>query len=236
MQQKNKGKEFILVKKTNEAENTTSLFLKSADNASYPFIAGQYVNITIPFIKGHSKSYTISSPPNKTFIVITVKRKGNFSSALVDLKIGQKLILEGPLGYFYPGNGGNDLVFIAGGIGITPFFSIISDRIGSKQKNKIYLFYSNKTLKSTSFFDKLNNFAKDGDVYKAMYFLTQEKNKNSLINEFGRINSQTLKKYLNNFAKKHFYICGSIEFVNDIWKMLKVCGVAEKNIFTEAFF
>jgi ferredoxin-NADP reductase len=236
MQQKNKGKKFILVKKINEAENITSLFLKSTDNVSYPFIAGQYVNITIPFIKGHAKSYTISNSPKKSLLAITIKRKGFFSSTLVDLKIGQKLILEGPFGYFYPENGGNDLVFIAGGIGITPFFSIISDRVGLKQKNKIYLFYSNKALGGTAFFDNLNRLTKDDHIHKVIYFLTQKKTKSPLINESKRIDKLALKKYLNNFTRKNFYICGSIKFVDDIWKMLKACRVAEKNIFTEAFF
>ena len=67
------NREFVLVNKKAEAENITSLFFRPVDGLGYQFMAGQYVNIKLPTISGHSKSYTISSTPNDKLISLTVK-------------------------------------------------------------------------------------------------------------------------------------------------------------------
>lgn len=234
MEQNNR--EFILVDKKNEAENITSLFFKPADSLDYPFISGQYVNIKPLSISGHGKSYTISSSPYEKLISLTIKRMGNVSSALLGLSANDKLLFDGPYGYFYPEEKCDDVVMIAGGIGVTPFYSIIKSRIKSKNKGKVLLFYSNKSLKETTFFEEFNDLAKNNPQFKVVYNLTQEKVKHPLVQEYSRINEKLLKKYLVSFKNKCFCVCGSIQFVNDLWKMLKDAGVKEENILTESFF
>ena len=232
----NNDREFVLISKNNEAENITALSFRPADNLDYKFIPGQYVNIKPQTVSGHGKSYTISSLPSEKNIVITIKRKGEVSSAILDLHIGDKLFFDGPYGYFYPEGNSGDLVMLAGGIGITPFYSIIKDRLKSKSKNSIVLFYSNKTLKETPFLAELKNLEKDNLSLKVVNVLTQEDTKNPLIQEYSRINEKMLKKYINTFEDKRYYICGSIQFVNAMWKLLKVTGVSEDLIFTESFY
>ncbi|MHB9019689.1 MAG: ferredoxin--NADP reductase [Minisyncoccota bacterium] len=233
---KNNNREFILVSKKDEAENIVSLFFKSVDGLDFNFIAGQYVSVRVLSIAGHSKCYTISSSPNKKLICLTVKKQGVFSSALIDLKIGDKAFFEGPYGRFYPEENCEDMVFIAGGIGVTPFFSIIKDRFNSNKKPKISLLYSNKNISGIAFFDELNELAKNKVINNLVYFLTQEKNKQPLIKEYARINKELIKKHLGYLEKRNYYICGSIQFVNTIWKDLKESGVPEENIFTESFY
>ncbi len=244
------NREFILVSKKDEAENIVSLFFKPADGTDFNFIAGQYVSVKVPSIVGRSKCYTISSAPSEKLICLTVKRQGVFSSALIDTAINDKLIFGGPYGNFYPDENCEDVVFIAGGIGVTPFFSVIKDRLGFKIKPKMTLLYSNKTISGMAFFDELNNLAEDKSV-NTIYFLTQEQVKNSKIQEHSRINKEFLKKHLGYFEKiptesrgssipkgigRNYYLCGSIQFVNSIWKDLKEIGVPEENIFTESFY
>ncbi len=231
----NKKTEFILIDKKIEADEVVSLFFKSVDNLEYNFIAGQYVNIKSP-LGGHSKSYTISNSPDEEFVRITIKRKGKVSSELSDLNIGDKIFLEGPYGYFYPENFNKDIVMIAGGIGITPFKSIIKSLINKNQKVNVTLFYSNQNIKDITFFEKLNEITKNNSHIKVINLLTQEKTKNDSIKEYSRIDKNILKKDLGNFENKNYFICGSIEFVNSIWKLLKDEGVDELNIFTESFF
>jgi ferredoxin-NADP reductase len=232
----NNNREFVLISKKNEAENITALSFRPVDNLDYKFIPGQYVNIKPQTISGHGKSYTISSLPTEKNIVITIKRKGEVSSAILDTSIGDKLFFDGPYGYFYPEGNSGDLVMLAGGIGITPFYSIIKDRLKSKSKNNIILFYSNKTLKETPFLAELKNLEKDNLSLKVVNVLTQEDIKNPLIQEYSRINEKMLKKYINIFEDKRYYICGSIQFVNAMWKLLKAIGVSEDLIFTESFY
>lgn len=239
---KNNNREFVLVEKKVEALDVTSLFLKPVDGLEYNFIAGQYVNIKPPTSSGYGKSYTISSSPDEGLICITIKRKGETSSALIDMEVGEKISLEGPFGYFFPKDYDKEIVMIAGGIGVTPFYSVIKDIVSKDTKTKITLFYSNKNIKGITFFDELNEITKNNLNINIVYSLTQDlpaqagKIKNNLIKEYSRIDKNILKKHLNNFKNKDYFICGSIEFVNTMWKLVKDKGVLELNIFTESFF
>lgn len=231
----NRNREFILIEKKVEAENVVSLFLKPSDDLDYNFLAGQYVNIK-PLSSGYGKSYTISSSPDEKLICITIKRKGETSSALIDMKVGEKLFLEGPFGYFYPEKNVEELVLIAGGIGITPFYSVIKNIISLGKKTKVTLFYSNQNIKDITFFDELNNISKNNPQINIVHCLTQEKTKHYFIKEYARIDKNILKKHLVSFENKNYFICGSIDFVNNMWKLVKDEGVHELNIFTESFF
>lgn len=230
------NREFILVEKKDEAENVVSLFFKTTDNQPYNFVPGQYVNITPLSSSGHGKSYTISSIPSEGFVCITIKRRGKISNSIIDLPVNSKLLFDGPYGFFYPEDEVNNIVMIAGGIGITPFYSFITDTVKKRKNTKITLFYSNQYLKDISFFEKLNDISKHNTNISIIYSLTQEKIKNHSITEFTRFDEKVLKKHLVTFTGKSYYICGSIHFVNDLWKLLKSKGVTESDIFTESFF
>jgi len=236
MSPSNKKRNFKLVEKKSEAENITSLFFTLTDGADFQFFAGQYVNVELPWISGHAKSYTISSVPSESALRITIARKGNFSSALTDMPVGSKLVFDGPHGYFFPEQTADDLVFIAGGIGVTPFVGIINDRLNSGFQNKITLLYSTKGIAQTAFFGELNRLAEEKKIDKLVYFFTEDKSKHKFVEEYERISEKTLKKYLVSVGRKRYYVCGSIGFVRDVWKILKEYGVPEENIFTESFF
>jgi len=151
----NNKQEFILVNKKIVAENITSLYFKPAKKINYKYVSGQYV-IVKPNSVSHGKAYTISSTPKEKYICLTIKKKGEVSSAMIDLKIGEKIIFEGPYGYFYPEKKAKNIVMFAGSIGVTPFYSIIKSRIESNCKNESLLFYSNKSVSQTPFFEELN--------------------------------------------------------------------------------
>lgn len=228
--------EFILVSKKEEAESVTSLFFSPIGWSGFSFTSGQYVSITPPGIIGHGKSYTISSEPSEKFVCLTIKRKGRVSSALIDLPLNSKIYFDGPYGYFYPEEKYEEIVMLAGGIGITPFYSVIKDIVAKKKKTRISLFYSNKILKDVVFFEDLNKISKDYPDIKIEYFLTQEKIEHPLIGNYSRIDKAILEKKLELTAGKGYYVCGSIGFVKDMRQLLKTIGVAEADIFTESFF
>lgn len=233
---KENKREFILVDKKEEAEGIFSLYFKTVNGKEFNYIPGQYVNIK-PSIKfSRSKSYTISSIPSEKYVCITIKKKGDTSSTIIDLNIGDNLVLEGPYGNFYPETEDKDVVMIAGGIGVTPFFSIIKDKLKSAFKKKILLFYSNKTIKKAAFFEEFNTLSKDNKNFEIIYCLTEEKTGNKNVKEFNRIDEKMIKNYIASLNDKCYYICGSVGFVNDMWKSLKNIGVLEEDIFTESFF
>ena len=233
---KNNVREFILMDKKEVAENVTSLYFKPTDGLKFVYVPGQYVNIKSNLSSGHAKSYTISSIPSEKFVCITIKKKGEVSSAIIDVKIGDKLNLDGPYGHCFPEENSKEIVMLAGGIGVTPFYSIIKSKLKSQEQLKITIFYSNKTLNQTTFFKELNKLSESNSNFKIIYCLTGGDKKNSAIQEYSRINEKILNKYLVTIDNKCYYVCGSVGFVNDMWKFLKDVGILEESIFTETFY
>ena len=233
---------FILKDKISEADDVITLEFFSAERPQ--FIPGQSVDIYFLDDRcgGQGKPYSISSVPSDDFLNVTVKKVGRFSGALHDLKIGEKVKISSPQGYFYPEDEMKDIVFLAGGIGITPFYSIIKDNFNNKTNKNIFLFYSNKTRNSAAFLNNLNNLAKNWLKLKVVNIFTREsaawrtKTLAAENNEFSRIDIKMLKKYLKDLDKKYYFICGSVGFVNDLWKELKKNKVEEDYIKVESFF
>lgn len=228
-----------LVSKKKETEDVVTLKFGLGKNSKFFFIPGQYL---IVYLNGQSgpegRAYTISSIPGDKLLAITVKKMGRFSAALCELKIGTAIVLEGPTGYFYPDEKSGELVFLAAGIGITPFLSII--RTHSKDKllkdKKISLFYSNKTKEDTAFFDELNKLSESNKKLKLFYYLTRQKIKDGRIKEFNRIDIKSIKSKLKHLEDKDYFICGSIKFVSDMRRAILDGGVSELKIHTEAFY
>ncbi len=225
-------KKLILKSKINETNLTSTLVFNRPQD--FVFKAGQYLNVVIPGLMTHGKSYTISSTPSDDYIGLTIKKQGKFSSALLELDLGAVIEVEEPQGYFFD-NFSNDEknVFLAGGIGITPFMSLLRsyNKNGASFK-ELELMYSNKFKNEIVFFDELKVMAEKNKI-KLINFLTQEKDSQF---ESGRVTVETIKKQIENISEKSFYLCGSISFVNDMWLALGSLGVAEERIYTEAFF
>jgi ferredoxin-NADP reductase len=229
---------FVLKQRIKETEGVLTLKFLAVKGAIFSFEPGQFVLVSFldNRASGKIRAYSISSCPQDKFLAITVKKLGVFSSALHNLKIGEKIKTSSPQGDFYPQKSMNNLVFLAGGIGIAPFHSIIRNFYLEKSSEKITLFYSNRTKRDIVFFKELNEIARKWSSFKVIYLLTREKLKNKAFQERCRLNAKILKKYLRNLKNKNYFICGPVEFVNDLWKELKKNGVREKSIKTEAFY
>ena len=210
-------KNLILKKTKQETKDTKTLFFEILDQDNFSFKAGQFLNLFFLDNKdGHGKPYTISSAPNEE-LQITIKKIGKFSGKLHEIKEGEKIIAQGPLGFMTleeRENKNNKIVFIAGGIGITPFYSMIKDVILKNTEEEMHLFYSNKKISSVIFLDKLNILSKENSNLHIKHFLTQEEyfGKN-IINR--RLKVSDIEEKLNSLKDTDFYICGSIPFVND---------------------
>lgn len=198
------------------------------------FVAGQYLNVTMPGKLTHGKAYTIASTPSDEQVTLTIKKQGKFSSALLELKEGEEVEVSEAQGYFFDNfSSAQKNVFIVGGIGITPFMSLLRDYVKQKKDlGELVVLYSNKFKQEITFYDELKKL-NDQKILKLVNFVTQEKAEAC---EFGRINAEAIKKHVANYQNSHFYLCGSISFVNDMWKLLGGLSVPEEHIFTEAFF
>jgi len=143
----------------------------------FSFKPGQFVLVSFfdNRLGKQCRAYSISSCPQDKFLTLTVKKIGVFSSALHKLKIGEKVKISPPLGDFYPEKSMKNLVFLAAGIGIAPFYSIIKSLYLEGSMNELTLFYSNKTDKDIVFPEELSKLAKKWRKFKIIYILTQQK-------------------------------------------------------------
>lgn len=192
------------------------------------WVAGQYLIYSLPHnnqdIRGKMRFFTISSAPFQKNPAITTrisKNKGSsFKKALIDLKIGSIIDAKGPDGDFVTDNPNKKHVFLAGGVGITPFASIIKQLNYEKKPINIILFYTSKNdFAFKEAFDKIQTMYKEFKIY--------------YLNE--RINKDILKQKLNNFKDFIFYVSGSDPMVEQVEKLLLQLGVSKENIKTDYF-
>lgn len=203
-----------------ETDNIITLVLDTEDKRP-DFIAGQYLTVKLP---GHNptegKAYSISSPPYKKLLTLTIENNGGFSSILTKLKVGDQIKTSPPFGFFYPEDEDEDsLVFIVSGIGITPCISILEDLFENQTKCSAYLFYSNKTKNDIVFQNRLDGLSKYNN-FKYQHNITREENlKEPFVS--GRINIKNILSKLPSPNQSTFFICGGISFTRDMWKELQ---------------
>jgi ferredoxin-NADP reductase len=196
-----------------ETPSTKTFRLSPKGGYLPPFRAGQYINwgVTINNVKT-GRAFSISSPPHQRgFYEITVRRMpdGFVSHYLLDeVSVGDEFTITGPAGSFYhePLTDGDDLVFIAGGSGITPFMSIITEAVDRGLPLKISLIYGCRTPDDIIFGERLDTITKKYPNISSRIIISEPPKGYS--GETGFITAEQIKKAAGNVAKKTFYLCG----------------------------
>jgi predicted ferric reductase len=218
----------------NETKDTFTLTLKS--EKTFLFKAGQFCFLRLNKDKLYARHpFTISSSPKEDELRFTVKLAGIFTKALSGLKRGEEIMVDGPFGVFMIEDGDKDLVFVAGGVGITPFMSMIRDKIKNNKTQNIVLLYGSKTKEDIIFKELLDNIKKDW--FKKVYILSDDHSFSETCEyETGYINEEIIKKYVKNINNSLFYICGPEFMKNSLKETLNKLGVNKRNIIAEDFF
>lgn len=223
-------------------ETATSSTLRLVPVSGYlpPFQAGQYINLFVE-IDGvrTGRPYSISSPPNQiAYYDITVRRvtDGFVSSYLLDqVKVGDVLESTGPAGQFYynPLIHGKDLVFLAGGSGITPFMSMIREVTDRLLDRRIHLLYGCRSPQETIFHQELLNLAAAYTNFS--YDLVISDPASDYEGLTGLIDADLILSRIGGAEGKTFFICGPQEMYAFTIPELKKLGVPERRIRRELF-
>lgn len=226
-----------LIKKIDEARGTKSFFFEKPND--FHFEAGQYIYITLPKLnypdeRGSTRHFTISSSPTEETIQVTtrIRQESGYKKTLDELPIGSFIESRGPMGSFILDSNNLDSrfsVFLAGGIGITPFRSMIKQNIDTKSNIPMYLIYSNSDS-DFIFKNELDTWQKENSFLKNEYINT------SLV---GRIDVLKLPKLLETWELKIenlvFWTVGPNMFVNAMEEILEKMNIPEDHIKTEKF-
>ncbi len=198
----------------------------------FSFLPGQFLQWTLPHAhadnRGTRRWFTISSAPDEDRVLLTTKifdQPSTFKRALFELKPGTEISASDPDGDFVlPTDPADKLVFIAGGIGITPYRSMIKSLLDTKQSRDIILLYAAKTADEFSFRDLFEQAQQIG--LRTIYLETDKT---------GFITADLIKKEIPDWKDRIFYVSGPEPMVEAYEKMLKETGIADTGLKTDFF-
>ena len=225
----------LMTKKT-VAKDTIEFTFTKPDN--FHFIAGQYGGFTL--INSDTKMpitrrFSLLSAPEESVIRITTRiQPSDFKKALLALKPNDSIKFAGPTGAFILHDDIDmPAVFIAGGVGITPFYSMITHCIHANIARPITLFYGNNTEEDAAYFDELRTLAKEHSSFKLIPIF---KNPSSAWQgEKGLISASFIDNYIDCQKPAIFYACGSPAMVQAMQRGLAELDIPPDRIKIEDF-
>ncbi len=205
-------------------------------NVKIPFIAGQYCIVSLPSNKelsGQKRPFTFSNSPNELYVELTVKKMGVFTTAMHSMKAGDMIAIDGPHGKAlnFDESVTEDVVFIAGGSGITPFMSAIRYAAAKKLPNNIWLLFSNNTEKDIIYRLELQKMPAN---IKVVNTLTRDAPAN-WTGEKGYISKALIDKYIPSPKTKLWYICGPPPMMAAVKDLFLSMGIAENMLRMESW-
>jgi len=211
--------------------------------SGWAFKAGQYFDMTLldpseTDSEGNVRSFSIASAPHEeTLMVATRMRDTAFKRVLRAMPFGTAVKIEGPSGdLILQDDIARSAVFLAGGIGITPFRSIVHWAAKEKLPNRIVLFYSNRRPEDAPFLAELQSLEKDNPKYRLIASMTEiEKSHRAWSGETGLINQEMLGRHLKGAASPIYYIAGPPAMVKGLHEMLNQAGMKDDDIRAEEF-
>lgn len=233
---KQRGLKFFVKNIEWETKDAFTLTLKP--NKQFSFKAGQFCFLRLKKDKLYARHpFTISSSPKEENLSFTMKLTGRFTKAASELKKGEEVIVDGPFGIFTIEDHEKDLVFIAGGVGIAPFMSMIKNQLESEKKQNVLLLYGSKTKDDIIFKKQLDSVKKVW--FKKVYVLDKVDSNDTSTEKFekGPIRKEMIESYVKDVKNSLFYICGPEpmkEYVKKI--LLSELKVSKNNIRIESFF
>lgn len=231
MQAKIKSKEMV-------AKDT--LQVKLSVDPSITFTPGQYlfislINPPLPDDRNNRRHFSIVNSPNEkqTLTFTTRLRDSGFKKNLQQLPEGTEVKL-GPLGesFALPESKSRPLVFIAGGIGTTPFISMLRYISEEKLPFKITLIYSNRNKQSTAYFDELISLEQTLPDFKLIFTMTGDPDWKG---EKRRVDKQLIKEHTASLKNPVYFVVGPPQMAEAVMGILRQMGVDEEDIKAERF-
>jgi ferredoxin-NADP reductase len=160
-----------------------------------------------------------------------------FKRSLKKVPLGTDVKIDSPMGSFTPRkNSAKPAVFLAGGIGITPFVSIVRQADHDRLLHKLGLFYSNRRPEDTPFLEALQMLEKSNPNFQLVCTMTAlQQSQKEWKGETGLINKEMLLRGLSQLQGPIYYVAGPPGMVSGVRKMLVGAGVDEDDIRTEGF-
>lgn len=200
------------------------------------FKAGQFCCVQLLGETGCKRYLSISnSPTEKGYVEFTKKlTQSKFSEKLKNLKAGDIVKLQFPLGKFTLDDPAEKVVFLSGGIGITPIRSIVKYVVDTNLGTDMILIYANRSISDIVFKEDFELMQKQYPKLKVCHVLCEPAEGFKCIP--GLINAHVVKDEVPDYMLRKFFICGPPAMVEAMKKILTAeLSIQESSIITENF-
>lgn len=223
------------------AHDTASFFFEKP--AGFDFQPGQFAELTLMSppetdAEGDLRAFSIASAPYESDLMFTTRlRDTAFKRVLKTLPLGTLVQLEGAYGTLTLHEDlSRPAVFLAGGIGITPFLSMVRQAARERRPQKLILFYSNRRPEDAPFLEDLEKLGRENDNFKLVATMTQPAGlRPAWQGETGHITAEMLARHVGNLPRPVYYIAGPPALVKAMRETLKTAGVGGQSVRAEEF-
>lgn len=188
--------------------------------------AGQFLFVRFPGDKvlDESHPFTISSAPAEDSLRLTIKASGDFTRYLhKHLSQGAEALVEGAYGFFQVQQGGPKQIWIAGGIGITPFLSFIRH---GKINRDVAFYYTVRAREEALFLDEIESASKQNPGFRAFVRFSIEQ---------GSLTAEEIAQNAGHLHERDIYLCGPWGMTQAFVEKFKALGAPSENIHYEEF-
>jgi ferredoxin-NADP reductase len=213
-----------LIEKKQETPEVTSFIFSSSEPLTWQ--PGQYLHYVLHHRptddRGSDRWFTNAAAPFENHVMVTTRfadeKSSSFKNKLFNLKEGKNIEIAVVEGDFTLDDPEKEHVFIAGGIGVTPFRSILKQLDHDKKPINVTLLYANRD-QHIVYKDELESIAANNQNFKIHYIFSPE-----------HIDEKKIKEFIPNIATPIFYVSGPEPMVDSLGEMLKKIGIQEDHI------
>lgn len=230
-----------LLSRVEVAEGTMAFHFEKPSR--FDFKPGQSADLTLfnppeTDSEGNTRTFSIASSPFETQLMFATRMRDTaFKRSLKIAPLGTRVRIDSPMGSFtLHKNSAKPAVFLAGGIGITPFISIVRQADHDRLPHKLYLFFSNRRPEDTPFLEALQALEKSNPNFRLICTMTEmARSKKEWKGDTNFINEEMLSRHLLSLRGPIYYVAGPPAMVTGMRKMLLGASVDEDGIRTEEF-
>jgi len=217
------------------ADGTMAFHFAKPDG--FRFQPGQAIDLILDGDARHTFSI-VSAPEQAELVIATRMRDSEFKRALRGLAVGAAVKVEGPSGSLtLHDDAARPAVFIAGGIGITPFMSMLRHAAAEPSARRFTLLYSNRRPEDAAFLDELGRLAQSQANFRLAATMTQPgKSARQWDGARGQIDGARIREVCGELAAPVYYLAGPPAMVEGMREVLNEAGVSDDDIRSEEFF
>ena len=208
----------------------------------FTFIAGQWCFVTAPDIglqdeRGLRRPLSIASSPLESELLFATKLSGSaMKRSLAEIPAGSPIALEKPLGNFVlPDDTSVPLAFLAGGVGITPFRSMMRYAADARTGHTITLFYSSRTPDETPFLDELLSLAGQNTNIAAAITMTRAEPGSNWSGLTGRLSPDMIRNACKEWESAAYYVVGPPNMAEAMKQTLNDMSIPPERVKVELF-